>query len=584
MNQRPTTIRLAIRAFREVVSSSPVRGIAYPLVKNVSSLIEVAEIFMMGTLVGSIATLLENSELFSWDVFKTSDTFRYFFIIIILFFLRTIASFALDYLDSSLSDMFWKLFQRRCIDKMATLNLEDIEQRDIQTLISSVPSFSWSSLWDAYKQITDLGYHLVLFCSSSYIIASRMSLLGLLVIVLVIPEAMIRYHYNVKVKNLRDSESERYKYKEYLFNQALILRNFAEMRVDNVFTFFSKAYEATASAYYTKLNRIRLLQSIFGLLGSWLDGSFRRVIQIILIPIALIKHYTIGTFKYLFDYIDKLYDSSWNLLWQSLQIKTNTLYIKDYFDFMDYSGFGDITSGTETLNKLTAPRVEFVNVGFSYPDSPSSALQDISLVIKPGEKIAIIGRDNSGKSTIAKLLCGLYQIGPGDILIDNISIKNLGRGELKNKVAVVFEDFVKYNFSIRKNITITQPDRDFSKRLYEEALEITGLDVWMHNDGINDHTILGKMFGKGISVSTGHWQRIAIARAVYHDRSILVLDESLTQIDSFSRRPILEKIIEHRPNQTFVHITQDESENDLFDTLVYIEKGKITKIDKKKNQ
>ena len=86
------------------------------------------------------------------------------------------------------------------------------------------------------------------------------------------------------------------------------------------------------------------------------------------------------------------------------------------------------------------------------------------------------------------------------------------------------------------------------------------------------------MFGKGISISTGHWQRIAIARAIYHDRVVLILDESLTQIDSFSRRPILENIIKHRPKQTLIHITQEVAEKDLFDKLIYVEKSRIKEV------
>ena len=201
---------------------------------------------------------------------------------------------------------------------------------------------------------------------------------------------------------------------------------------------------------YYKLNNIDSVRDFWTFLFSWFHGSLVRIIQKLLNPVAITRDYTIGTFKYLFDYIDKLYSSSWNVIWNSLMIKTNTLYIKDYFDFFEYQGFGDITSGNETLDPLAVPKIEFVNVDFRYPSSTSTALKNISFTIEPGEKIAIIGHDNSGKSTIAKLLCGLYMVGPGDILIDDVSIKNLSRGELKNKIAVVFEDFVKYNFSIAK--------------------------------------------------------------------------------------------------------------------------------------
>lgn len=578
----PGTIKLAFKAFKEVVSASPIHGITYPISQNLQSVLDVLNIFIMGKLIDSVADFLLESTAFDLDTFLASQVFDYFILIVCIAFFTTLFSKVNLHIELVLYDLFYAQFQKKSMTKISTLNLEDIERRRVQNLITRVPSFSFTATWDTYKLVTQMGYNLVLLISSGYIIATQMGWLGIMVLAFVLPEASIRYMYNIRIKKYRDHETERLKYLDYLYQQSMLLPNFSEMRVDNVFNFMTKAYGSSVKKYYKKLNNIRFIRDFWTFLFSWLDGSLVRIVQILLIPVAIARSYTIGTFKYLFDYIDNLYSSSWNVIWNSLMIKTNALYIKDYFDFFEYQGFGDVTSGNETLDPLSVPKIEFVNVDFSYPDSSSAALENISFTIEPGEKIAIIGHDNSGKSTLAKLLCGLYMVGPGDILIDNVSIKNLSRGELKNKIAVVFEDFVKYNFSIRKNITVTQPERDFDKRLYQEALEITGLDEWLDREEIDDSTILGKIFGKGISVSTGHWQRIAISRAVYRDRSVLLLDESLTQIDSFSRRPILEKIIKHRPKQTFIHITQEVANQDLFDTIIEIENGKLKDIRKPK--
>ncbi len=416
---------------------------------------------------------------------------------------------------------------------------------------------------------------------ASAFILTEMAWWGVLVGLFVIPEAFFRHRFNIKLKEFRDSDTDRMKYFEYLFKQATLPANFSELRVDNVFNFFIKAYKSSVDKYYTQIYRIRFFRDIGAVFFQWFDRIFLRVAQMLLVPIAVAFNYSIGTFKYLFDYLEKVYESSWHVLWNSLTIKSNILYVSDYFALMEYQGFGDIVSGNQTLNPLTTPRIEFQNISFKYPGSNTTTVEELCFTIEPGEKVAIVGRDTSGKSTVAKLLCGLYEVGPGDILIDTISIKNLSRGELKNKISVAFESFIKYNFSIRKNITVGQSERDFSKRLYEEVLEISGLGEWMRENNIDDHTILGKLFGTGIEVSTGHWQRIAIARAMYRDRSILILDESLTQIDSFSRRSILEHIITHRPRQTLIHITQETEHLDLFDVVIRIDKGKITGISRK---
>jgi len=578
VKERPKTIKLTIKAVKEVISSDPISGIFYPVCKNILSFINIYEILIMGRLLDSIANYLRDHETFLLEELYVSAVFKNFLTLLALFFFTTLLSKLISHFDTRLSDFFWYSFLKKSMKKVSTLNLEDIEKPELQNLLFSVPSFCWANTWDTYKRVVNLTFHLIKLGSAGYIIATQMSVWGLAVLVLVIPEALFRFKYNIKIKEFRDANNEKRKYFQYLHRQSILLRNFPELRVDNIFEFFLKSFSRTAKPYFKGQNRIRVKRDIHAFFWSWFDGSLRRIVQIMLIPVAVVNRYTIGTFKYLFDYIDNYYNSSWSVIWNSMMLKSNALYVKDYFDLIEYKGFGDVVSGDQKLKSLKVPKVEFVNVSFKYPNSPSIALNNISFTINPGEKVAIVGHDNSGKSTLAKLICGLYRIGPGDILIDDISIKNLSRGELKDKISVVFENYIKYNFSLRKNIVVAEPQRDFNRRRYEEALEITSLSTWMEEENINDSQILGKLFSRGMGLSTGHWQRIAIARAIYRDRAILILDESFTQIDGFSRKPILKRLIKHRPNQTFINIIQDKTELDLFDKVIFIEKGKLKEI------
>ncbi|MBN2100379.1 ABC transporter ATP-binding protein [Candidatus Dojkabacteria bacterium] len=579
MEDKTNSVKLTIKALKEVISSKKSAGIAYPIIRYALSFVTTYEILVMGKFLDSIGDFIKENTSFSMDTMLDSLAFDYFIVIVCLLFLNFVFSKISSYFDAVLYDAFWYSFMKKNIKKISQLNLEDVENNTLQNLITNVPTYSVDATWDTYKRTIDLGYNMIRLVSSGIIIAEQMSWWGVGVIILVIPEAFFSYRYNTKLKEYRDSKAEKNKYFNYLYNESNRLINFPELRVDNVFEFFLKSFERTAQPYYNGQNEIRLKRQTGSVFLGWFDGSLRRIVQLALIPFAVIRRYTIGTFKYLFDYIDTLYSASWSVIWNILCIKNNALYTKDYFGLLEYKGFGDIASGSAKLDPTKVPKIEFVNVEFKYPESSSAALDDISFEIQPGEKVNIIGRDNSGKSTLAKLLCGLYRVGPGDILIDDISIRNLDRGELKDKISVVFENYVKYNFSIRKNIVVTESERDFNRRRYEEALEITGLDNWLKEENISDSTVLGKLFSKGMDVSSGHWQRIAIARALYRDRAILILDESFTQIDGFSRKPIIEGIIKHRPKQTLINITQEETEKDLFDRSIYIDKGKIKKTD-----
>ncbi len=571
------SLKLSWKAFREVISINPIMGILYFIFRNALALLSIYEIYVTGELLDSVAHYITGAKVFIWNDFLRSDVFFIFMILMGIFFVTTLLNKLNNYFDAILSDKLWYIFQKKSMDKISKLNLEDMEKSEVQDLLANVPTYSVSAVWDSYRKITEMGSNLISLISSAVVIATKMAWWGVGIILLVVPEAFFRFYYSNKIKKYRDDNTGKRKYADYLYTQSKHLPNFPELRVNNIFDFFHRSYSKVTKDYYVGEYDLILKREAHAFLWGWFDGTLERVLQILLIPFAIIKRYSIGTFKYLIDYIDNLFYSSWYVIWEFLTLQNNALYINDYFDLLEYKGFGDIASGEKKLDPLKAPRIEFKEVSFNYPSSQATALSNISYDIQPGQKIIIIGKDNSGKSTIAKLLCGLYHINPGDILLGGVSIKELHRGELKDKMAVVFENYVKYNFSIRKNITVTEPERMFNRRRYEEALEATGLDKWMKENKLSDTQILGKSLGNGMDICTGYWQRIAIARALYRDRQVLILDESLTQIDGFSRKPILQAIIKGRPKQTFIYISQDDTEKELFDKALYIDKGKIIK-------
>jgi ABC-type multidrug transport system fused ATPase/permease subunit len=196
--------------------------------------------------------------------------------------------------------------------------------------------------------------------------------------------------------------------------------------------------------------------------------------------------------------------------------------------------------------------------------------------IKAGEKVAILGGDGSGRSTLLKLLTGLYAIQIGEYYIGKHSIRELDRGELKGKISVVFQDFVKYNFSLRRNITLSAEQDRINKSRYNEILEVTGIDKIIKAEKIEDSQILGKYFSRGRDLSPGNWQRIAIARMLYRNRRIFIMDEPFTYLDDPSSAELVENIIAYLgKDKTLIFITQDAIHLKNFDQIYMMEGGEI---------
>ncbi|MEA2020307.1 MAG: ABC transporter ATP-binding protein, partial [Patescibacteria group bacterium] len=224
------------------------------------------------------------------------------------------------------------------------------------------------------------------------------------------------------------------------------------------------------------------------------------------------------------------------------------------------------------------PSICVKNLTFTYPGREEPTLRDACFSIDAGEKVALVGPDGSGETTLLRLLCGLYKITLGDIYYDGVSIKSLARGELKNKISALFEDFVRYNMSLRKSIVISDSKRDFDRKLYNKVLRVALLDRWIAREGITDSQILGRVQKGGMEISAAHWQRIALARCLYRNRSVFFMDEPLSLVDNVKRKRILRNILDFVGERTLVVTLHGLEEVNMFDRLFRVSSGRISEI------
>ena len=176
-------------------------------------------------------------------------------------------------------------------------------------------------------------------------------------------------------------------------------------------------------------------------------------------------------------------------------------------------------------------RIRFEHVCFSYPNAGTETLHDISFELDLSKSTAIVGENGSGKTTIIKLLCGLYQPTSGRILFDEYDIRNLNNGEIGKAIKVVFQDFFQYELTIRENIGFGNLARISHDLELQEVLDAVHLEE-LKKLGLN--TSLGKLEHEGIDLSRGQWQRLAVGRVFLNDTGYAVLDEPTASVDPVS--------------------------------------------------
>lgn len=214
--------------------------------------------------------------------------------------------------------------------------------------------------------------------------------------------------------------------------------------------------------------------------------------------------------------------------------------------------------------------IEFSHVKFSYPGAESEALSDLSLRIKEGEHVAIIGKVGSGKSTINRLILDLYQPNEGSIKIDGVDIRQLDPAEVRKAVGYVPQDVTLFYGSLRENITIGMPHVEDHAIL--QAAEIAGLQELVSNHPKGFDMLIGE---RGESLSGGQRQSVAIARAFAHEPSVLLLDEPSSAMDSSTEEALKARLAAYARGRTLILVTHRNSLLDLVDRLIVVDRGKV---------
>lgn len=252
----------------------------------------------------------------------------------------------------------------------------------------------------------------------------------------------------------------------------------------------------------------------------------------------------------------------------------DNLYLSNLYDFLEEEV--PKPKGKATIGLNPGDGVRFENVSFTYPGSLQPALKNISLHLKPGQKLAIVGENGSGKTTLIKLLTRLYTPDSGRILLDGLDLEEWDVDVLRRRIGVIFQNFVRYQFTVGENIGVGDVEHVEDKELWKIAAEKGMAQPFIEHLPQGFQTRLGKWFSKGQELSGGQWQKIALARAFMRDRAdILVLDEPTSAMDAQAEFDIFNHFRALTQNQMVFLISHRFSTVRMADLIAVIEGGQV---------
>jgi ATP-binding cassette subfamily B protein len=249
------------------------------------------------------------------------------------------------------------------------------------------------------------------------------------------------------------------------------------------------------------------------------------------------------------------------------------LYIGDTFEFLNL-GEKIVSTGKRKVPQELSRNIVLENISFSYNGNHAKAIDNLSLELKKGEIIALVGRNGAGKSTLAKLLCRLYDPDSGSIKYDDNDIRDFDPEEYRKQFSVIFQDFMLYNLTAGENIRLGDVNTHSIEKIKEKARS-AGIHELIEKLPGGYETLIGNLFEGSRELSWGEWQKVALARALYRDSQVLIMDEPSSALDPESEYEIFTRVKKILKDQTAVLISHRLTSTRMADRIIVMDKGKI---------
>jgi ATP-binding cassette, subfamily B, bacterial len=375
-------------------------------------------------------------------------------------------------------------------------------------------------------------------------------------------------------KNFRQTPAKRQM--DYLRQVAGSREGAKELKLFNLSPFLSDRFTQLSKGIYEEnvaLSRKKLIAG--GLLGVIATLGYYGAYAFVIWRAVTGNYNSIGEFYYLTNAIIQASSNLQQVFSTASGIADQALFLTDLLAFFEMK-----PTVVSKPDGLPMPRpirrgFEFRNVSFAYPGTTRRVLSDFNFTLEPGQRIALIGENGQGKTTVVKLITRLYDPTEGQILLDGVDLREYKLEDLHHEIGVIFQDFMRYEMTARENISVGRVESEHSQSDIEEAAHKSLAESVIAKLPGGYDQMLGRRFESGVELSGGEWQRVALARAYLRDAQLLVLDEPTAALDARSELEVFERFAELTLGKMALLISHRFSTVRMADRIVVLEGGRL---------
>jgi ATP-binding cassette subfamily B protein len=476
--------------------------------------------------------------------------------------------------DSLLSERVTNASSVSLMEHAATLDLEDFEDAEFQ-----------DQLERARRQTTGrLTLLTQLFGQAQQIVTVASFVGGLLIyapwLVVMLAVALLpmfwgEAHFNARTYTLDFGRTPERRELDYVRQTAASVETAKEVKVFGLNRFLIDRYRTLADEFYTANRRLAIQRASWGGALSTIGTIGYYVAYAYIVWRTLTGEFSIGDLTFLSGSFLRLRGLLENLLVTFSSTAAQALYLNDLFSFFDTRPEILSPPDPRPFPQPIRQGFTFEDVGFIYPGNEHWAVRHLSFTLKAGEVVALVGENGAGKTTLVKLLTRLYDPDEGRILLDGRDLREYDLDGLRGNIGVIFQDFVRYNFTAGDNIAVGRIEARADAARVQRAAESSQADqVIARLLGGYDQRI-GKRFKNGVELSGGEWQKIAIARAYMREAEVLILDEPTAALDARAEFEVFQRFKELSRGKTAVLISHRFSSVRMADRIFVLADGQV---------
>ncbi len=466
------------------------------------------------------------------------------------------------------------------LKKQMNLSYQYIEDNDTCNLIYRIRDNCVDYFDEGYTNVINSLALFIKLASLMVIIFKASVISGLVILVIVYPLlylAMKTGKANYVLE--QDAETTKRKY-QYIFS---VLTGKETANERNLFGFSRHMTERYNRLFDTAFEKeAKIINKRYANMksGSLITLIVSICIMAIMLPKLFRNEISTGLYIGLAGAVlDLIQSMSWQLAGMIQNYAKLNQFFDDYNRYMELGEQAGAEEEPEQMPTADEPSLAFRNVSFRYPGTDRYILKNCSFTLAGGCSYAVVGENGAGKTTIAKLIMGLYDGYEGDILINGRNVKDYSYGELKGLVAAVFQDFARYELSVKENIGIGRIPH-FSRagseeKEIEKICEELNMTDWIRSFPDGFDTMLGKLEEGGVDLSGGQWQKIAIARLLYSKAPINILDEPTAAMDAVAESKIYELFQKLNMGKFNILITHRMGAARIADEILVLQNGAV---------